>query len=99
MFERFWDYQGDEKRDNPFRSLRFKNVVYKDIPAFENEWIENEILAPGALDALNLEARCIVLALIETGCRPSEVANITCFERTSDGRLATEADEQSYHSF
>ena len=76
LFERFWDYQGDEKRDNPFRNLRFKNVVYKDIPAFENEWIENKILAPGALDALNLEARCIVLTLIETGCRPSEIANL-----------------------
>lgn len=76
LFERFWDFQGEEQRDNPFRNLRFKNVVYKDIPAFENDWIENRILAPGALDDLNLEARCILLALVETGCRPSEIANL-----------------------
>ena len=76
LFERFWEYQGEDQRDNPFRNLRFKNVVYKDIPAFENDWVENQILAPGALDDLNLEARCIVLALIETGCRPSEIANL-----------------------
>ena len=76
LFERFWEYQGEDQRDNPFRNLRFKNVVYKDIPAFENDWIENQILAPGALNDLNLEARCIVLALVETGCRPSEIANL-----------------------
>jgi len=76
LFERFWEYQGEDQRENPFRNLRFKNVVYKDIPAFENDWIENQILAPGVLDDLNLEARCIVLALVETGCRPSEIANL-----------------------
>lgn len=41
LFERFWQYQGEDQRDNPFRNLRFKNVVYKDIPAFENDWIKN----------------------------------------------------------
>ena len=76
LFERFWDYQGEEKRENPFRNLRFKNVVYKDIPAFDSEWIRSKVLAPGMLDDLNLEARCIVYALIETGCRPSEIANL-----------------------
>jgi len=76
LFERFWDYQGDETRENPFRNLRFKNVVYKDIPAFGNEWLQDKILAAGALDGLNLEARCIVYALVETGCRPSEIANL-----------------------
>jgi integrase len=76
LYERFWDYQGEDKRDNPFRNLRFKNVTYKDIPAFERSWIEDNILAAGALDNLNFEARCIIYALIETGCRPSEIANL-----------------------
>jgi len=76
LFEKFWAYQGDETRDNPFRNLRFKNVIYKDIPPFEPDWIATRILAPGALDSLNLEARCIFYALIETGCRPSEIANL-----------------------
>ncbi|MEM7730442.1 MAG: integrase, partial [Pseudomonadota bacterium] len=76
LYERFWAYQGDETRENPFRNLRFKNVTYKDIPPFETEWIRTRILAEGALDTLNDQARDIVLTLIETGCRPSEIANL-----------------------
>nr|WP_298918837.1 tyrosine-type recombinase/integrase [uncultured Algimonas sp.] len=76
LYEKFWAYQGDESRDNPFRNLRFKNVVYKDVPPFEPNWIVNRILAPGALDSLNEQARCIFYSLIETGCRPSEIANL-----------------------
>lgn len=66
LFERFWAYQGDETRENPFRNLRFKNVVYKDIPPFETEWIRSKILAPGMFDGMNDEARCTIYALIET---------------------------------
>lgn len=76
LFDRFWSYQGEEGRENPFRNLRFKNVVYKDIPPFKPDWIKDKILAPGAFDSLNEEARCIVYTLIETGCRPSEIANL-----------------------
>lgn len=76
LYERFWAYQGDETRENPFRNLRFKNVVYKDIPPFSPDWIRDKILAPGIFDDLNVEARCIVYTLIETGCRPSEIANL-----------------------
>jgi integrase len=76
LFEKFWSYQGDETRENPFRNLRFKNVVYKDIPPFSPDWIESKILEPHTFDSLNDEARCIIYALIETGCRPSEIANL-----------------------
>jgi len=76
LFERFWAYEGDETRENPFRNLRFKNVVYKDIPPFEPDWIRSKILAPSMLADLNQEARCLVYAMIETGCRPSELANL-----------------------
>jgi len=34
------------------------------------------ILASGALDGLNEEAKLIVRALVETGCRPNEKANL-----------------------
>ncbi len=76
LFERFWAYQGDETRENPFRNLRFKNVIYKDIPSFEPDWIKNKILASSMLEDLNIEARCLVYTMVETGCRPSELANL-----------------------
>ena len=76
LFRSYWSYEGEPKRDNPFDDLRFKNVVYKDIPPFSVDWLENRILAKGALDSLNEDARLIIYALIETGCRPSEIANL-----------------------
>lgn len=39
------------------------------------EWIRDELLAPGALDGLNAEARDIILICVETGCRQSEIYN------------------------
>ncbi|PHR58703.1 MAG: integrase [Robiginitomaculum sp.] len=76
LYRVYWEYEGDESRENPFRKLRFNDSVYKDIPPFENEWIRTKILRPCAFDGLNEEARLIVYCLIETGCRPSEIANI-----------------------
>ena len=35
-----------------------------------------KILVPGLFQGLNKDARLIVYALIETGCRPSEIANL-----------------------
>ena len=76
LFRSYWSYEGEPKRDNPFDDLRFKNVVYKDIPPFSVDWLQNRMLAKGALDSLNEDARYIVYAMIETGCRPSEIANL-----------------------
>ncbi|CAM3880860.1 integrase [Litorimonas haliclonae] len=76
LFRSYWSYEGEPKRDNPFDDLRFKNVVYKDIPPFSVNWLQNRILAKGALDSLNEDARFIIYAMIETGCRPSEIANL-----------------------
>ena len=76
LFRSYWSYEGEPKRDNPFDDLRFKNVVYKDIPPFSVDWLQNKILAKGALDSLNEDARFIIYAMIETGCRPSEIANL-----------------------
>lgn len=43
---------------------------------FSDEWIKTKILAPGALDGLNDEARLIVLTMINTGARPGELAGL-----------------------
>jgi integrase len=43
---------------------------------FSEQWIREKILAPGALDGLNLEARCILLGMVNTGYRPSEAQDL-----------------------
>lgn len=48
----------------------------RDRPPFSDKWIKEKILAKGALDGMNTEARCILLALINTGARPSEIAGL-----------------------
>ncbi|GAM00005.1 tyrosine-type recombinase/integrase [Sphingomonas parapaucimobilis] len=45
-------------------------------PPFSDKWIREVILKDGALDGLNVEARCILLAMINTGARPSEIAGL-----------------------
>ncbi|MEJ6848615.1 DUF6538 domain-containing protein [Sinorhizobium fredii] len=48
----------------------------RDRPPFSDKWIREVILKDGALDGLNKEARCILLAMINTGARPSEIAGL-----------------------
>ena len=69
-------YVGDDDYVNPFRGLSFKVRQTGERPPFETEWIRNRIMAPNALPTLNREARCLVYGLIETGARPSELANL-----------------------
>jgi len=38
--------------------------------------VRSKFLAPGVLDGINEQAKIIAYALIETGCRPSEIANL-----------------------
>jgi integrase len=44
---------------------------------FTVEHIRQKILAPGALDGLNDQARDVVLVCLETGARPSEIVNLS----------------------
>lgn len=62
---------------NPFSKLRFevRGRNKTKIPAFSRDWIQDKILAPGALDGLNDEARDIFLMTINTGLRPSEITD------------------------
>ena len=76
LFQAYWAYEGDGDRTNPFDKLRFTGVVYKDVPPFDPDWVQTRILKPGMFDELNPDARLIIYALVETGCRPSEIANL-----------------------
>ena len=69
----YWTYQGEEDRENPFRKLRFKETPTEATPSFSNAWVQSKILKPNVLDGINAEAQIIAYALIETGCRPSEI--------------------------
>jgi len=61
---------------NPFRQLNFQETLAPDVPAFETDWVLNRILEPGVFDGINPQAALIVYALIETGARPGEIANL-----------------------
>ena len=87
LFAAFWEYEGEEDRENPFRNLRFAATVKNEVPPFEPDFIERHILEPGVFDGLNAEAALIVYALIETGCRPSEIANLTADQIVLDDEV------------
>lgn len=58
----------------PVRGYALKAKENKIGKAFSDGWIRTRLLAPGALDGLNPEARGILLGMINTGYRPSEGA-------------------------
>lgn len=76
LYKEFWAYEGEETRENPFRNLRFKEVVYKEVPPFSTDWVRSKVLVPKLFDDINREAALIIYTMIETGCRPSEIANL-----------------------
>lgn len=43
---------------------------------YELDFIQDQVLQPGRLDGMNLEARVSVYLIIETGARPSEICNL-----------------------
>lgn len=61
----------------PLSDLSFKEGEAKKRPPFSTTWIKEKLLAPGALNGLNPEARAILLVMINTGCRPSELSALT----------------------
>jgi len=65
------------KIDLPLSDLSLKEGNKKTRPAFSVAWIRDKILAKGALDGLNAEARAILLGMINTGYRPSEGEGLT----------------------
>ncbi len=61
----------------PLSDLAFKNGEAGTRPPFTAKWIKEKLLAKGALAGLNPEARAIVLTMVNTGARPSELAALT----------------------
>ena len=60
----------------PFAGLRLQEDKTARRTAFTSDWIRDAILADGVLDGLNDQAHGIVLALVETGLRPSEACGL-----------------------
>jgi integrase len=76
LYEDYFKHLGVEEIKNPFDGLVFAEKIKRKRPPFPTEWIANKILEDGVLDGMNVEGRGVVLALIETGCRPSEICNL-----------------------
>ncbi|WP_368045163.1 integrase [Paracoccus sp. SCSIO 75233] len=60
----------------PLGGLSFRETDVSQRPPFSANWIKDKLLAPGALDGLNEDARAILLVMVNTGARPSEIANL-----------------------
>ncbi|WPE19985.1 DUF6538 domain-containing protein [Shinella zoogloeoides] len=43
---------------------------------FSPDFVQNRILAPGALDGMDEDAKLIVYTMVETGMRPNEICNL-----------------------
>jgi len=77
LFGEYFKYIGEEERPNPFRNLSFASKKSKgEVPPFETDWVREKILVPGLFKGVNKEAWHLMYALIETGCRHSEIANL-----------------------
>lgn len=61
----------------PVSGLNFKKGEAQPRPPFSAGWIKDKLLAPGALDGLNDQAKAVLLAMVNTGARPSELAALT----------------------
>jgi integrase len=76
LYSSYFTYNGDRERKNPFDGFSFSTRIKKSRPPIPTEWIRGTILKPGTLATLNEEARGILLIMIETGARPSEICNL-----------------------
>lgn len=61
----------------PLSGYRIGEGEKRTRPAFSEKWIREKMLAPGALDGLNADARSILIGMINTGYRPSEAECMT----------------------
>lgn len=71
----------------PLSDLALKEDEKRTRPPFSVAWIKDKLLAPGALDGLNTEARCILLGMVNTGYRPSEGACLTAAQIRLDSTV------------
>lgn len=76
LYRMYFAHLGDKDRKNPFDGLSFAEKKKRKRPPFPTDWIEKVFLKVGALAGMNDEERGIVLAIVETGARPSEICNL-----------------------
>ena len=76
LYRRYFEHIGEEERENPFRNMRFKDKILTKVMPFKDDWVRSRILTPDVFEGLNRQGALLCMALIETGCRPSELANI-----------------------
>ncbi|WP_420344226.1 DUF6538 domain-containing protein [Paenirhodobacter sp.] len=60
---------------NPFAKLHLEGGSEREVPAFSREWVSGKLLAAGALSSLNAEAADVLLMMVNTGLRPSEITD------------------------
>lgn len=78
LYREYFSFEhNDKERLNPFLALGFPEDGSDPRPPFPIQWIQTKLLKTGSLTGLNAEARGVLLAMIETGCRPSELCNLT----------------------
>lgn len=82
-----WADLRGHKLPNQFSGLRFPLGESDDRPAFTRSWILSKILAPGALDDLNAEARDVFLMMINTGAGASEIIDAPADDFNLDHRI------------
>lgn len=81
LYRAYFTYIGYPDRPNPFAGLSYKERTAKKRkrkrPPFPVAFIKEKILAVGALAGLNDQARAVLLTVIDTGARPSEICNLS----------------------
>lgn len=87
LFASYMRWTGRRDAQNPFSDMHFTAEYTKSRPPFETDHIRKHFLKPGPITLLNAEARAIFLVLIETGCRPSEIANLRAGSIRLDARV------------
>jgi len=59
-----------------FKGLRLKGETERSRVPYDADFIQNRLLAKGALDGLNEDAKLVLYVVADTGLRPSEVVNL-----------------------
>lgn len=76
IYREYHAFMGEKDKLNPFAGLSFEERMKTKRPPFPTAWLRDKILKTKVLAGLNEEARAILLAIIETGARPSEICNL-----------------------
>lgn len=71
----------------PIEGLSFREDEKGKRPSYSEKFIREKILAPGALDGLNADARLVLLGMVNTGYRPSEGANLQAHHIILDQKI------------